>query len=154
MSQQDARNYDDELASIMNALAESAIGMTDEEIFEEVRADGLSPDVEAAAIKQLFKNTAKSFRQRRLLEAQRQYEENVRAEFEQVALFPTTTEERRALLASVFSHRPEIGAALLTAQHRDFKELSDEDVESYLRQLHQLGALNLTAEAGSGEEEN
>ena len=148
---QSSRNHEAELASVMNTLAESVAELSDAEVFEEVRLDGLSPEHEAAEIKALLKNTVKNFQQRRLREAQRLYEENAKAHFEQAAQLPPTAEARRALLYGVLNHRPEIGAAILTTQHREFTELSDDDVESYLRQLHQLGALDLMTEAGNDE---
>src|SRR5206468_59918 len=53
---------------------------------------------------------------------------------------PGSPEARRALLARLFETYPQMENAFLTVQHRDFKALSDGDVESFLRQLQELGA--------------
>jgi predicted phosphoribosyltransferase len=47
----------------------------------------------------------------------------------------------RDLLRSLLEARPQLQPAL-TAQFRDFAELSDEDVEGFLRQLDALGVLD------------
>jgi hypothetical protein len=46
------------------------------------------------------------------------------------------------MLAALFAREPEMGSAWLTAQHRQFKNLSDLDVTSLLMQLKALGALD------------
>ena len=55
---------------------------------------------------------------------------------------PRSADERREMLNAFFASRPDIGSALLTAQHREFSELTDADVEDTLRQLKELGALD------------
>jgi len=54
---------------------------------------------------------------------------------------PKSLTECRELLRRVFEAKPEFGEALLTAQHREFRSLSDEDVMSYLKELQSLGVL-------------
>jgi hypothetical protein len=49
------------------------------------------------------------------------------------------------------SRKPEIGAALLTAQHREFQDLTDADIQSFLEQLGALGVLDELRGPSSGE---
>ena len=41
----------------------------------------------------------------------------------------------------MIQRQPALGEALLTAQHRDFNELPDEEVETCLKHLQEIGAL-------------
>ena len=50
------------------------------------------------------------------------------------------------MLLGFLNNNPDVGNAILTTQHRGFEELSDEDVESYLKQLFELGALKSAGE--------
>jgi hypothetical protein len=52
---------------------------------------------------------------------------------------PKTASERRSLLLAL-TQRPEI-RSVLTAQAREFRNLADSDVESFLKQLADLGLL-------------
>jgi hypothetical protein len=45
----------------------------------------------------------------------------------------------------VLRERPQFQEIVMTAQHREFSELSDDDVTSFLRQLKILGLLDLPA---------
>lgn len=53
---------------------------------------------------------------------------------------PESIQNKRDLLKSVFSKNPQF-QSILTAAARDFRDLSDEDVDLMLRQLYELGAL-------------
>ncbi len=98
------RNYDEELARIMDGLAESTLGMSDEEMAEELREEGDAPERVAEEVMGVLRRAVKAHRQR----------------------------------------------DLLAAQNRDFTELPDAEVTSYLEQLHDLGAL---VDPAGGEEE-
>ena len=54
---------------------------------------------------------------------------------------PTSSGERRQLLEAVIA-RHQQADRMLTAQHRDFKEMTDDDVESWLQQFGALGLLD------------
>jgi hypothetical protein len=49
------------------------------------------------------------------------------------------------LLRVTLQERPDFQPIVMTAQHRNFKELSDEDVTSFLKQLRDLGLLDMPA---------
>jgi hypothetical protein len=136
------QNYEKELQAIMYALAESVAEASDEDILTETQEDGENPDDAAERVRNVLLGAVKDFRQRRLVEAQRQYELHIAAMERKKYNLPATTGERRNLLNLVLSRQPEMQSALLTAQYRDFKDLTDADVESYLKQLQELGALD------------
>jgi hypothetical protein len=48
---------------------------------------------------------------------------------------------KKDLLAKLFSVKPEF-QSILTAAARDFRELSDDDIDLILKQLQELGVLN------------
>lgn len=54
-------------------------------------------------------------------------------------LLPPTPEQRRRLLDRSLRNRPDVRE--MTLQHREFRELSDDDVERLLTKMHHLGAL-------------
>ena len=128
------RDYEQELTRFMNGMAEAVADMSDEEVTQEL-AEG---PVDSEQVRKLLRDAIKECQQRPLVEAQKRYEEHVAAlgsdEFE----VPGGLDEQREMITSILASNPQIGAGLLTAQYRDFTELPDEDVESYLRQLMKL----------------
>lgn len=124
----------------MYALAESVAEASDEDILTETQEEGKNPEVVAERARNVLLGAVKDFRQRRLVEAQRQYELHIADMEKKKDILPTTTGERRKLLDLMLSRQPVIRSALLTFQHRDFRDLTDDDVGSYLRQLQELGA--------------
>jgi Glu-tRNA(Gln) amidotransferase subunit E-like FAD-binding protein len=128
------RDYEQELTSFMNGMAESVAEMSDEELTQELA----EAPVDSEQIRKLLLNTIKECKQRPLLEAQKRYDENVAALVSDEFELPSGLEEQREMITSILASNPQIGTGLLTAQYRDFTELPDEDVESYLRQLMKL----------------
>lgn len=135
----------------MFALAESVAETSDEEILEETREQGEDPRAAASHVRNVLFSAAKDYQQRHLREAQRRYEQNVSAMKQKTYDLPKSANERRLLLDRVFSLQPAMKSAILTAQHRDFKSLTDTDIESYLKQLKELGALNDLSRTEGGE---
>lgn len=144
----DARNYDEELARIMNGLAESTLEMSDEEMEEELRQEGDAPERVADEVRGVLRRAVKAHRQRNLLAAQKKYEDRLLRLGEKQYTLPDSAEGRRGLLVGLLAGNPDV-RSLLTAQNRDFTDLPDSEVTSYLKQLHELGALDDPA----GEEE-
>jgi len=141
------QSYEEELAAIMNALAESVAEASDGEILAETQEEGADPAEAAEHVRNVLLNAAKTYRQRRLREAQQQYEFHIAAMQERTYNLPATAEERQKLLDLVFAQQPAMRSALLTAQHRDFTSLTDTDVESCLKQLQELGLLDELSES-------
>jgi hypothetical protein len=136
------QSYEKELQAIMYALAESVAEASDEDILTEMQEEGENPEVAAERVRNVLLGAVKDFRQRRLVEAQRQYELHIATMEKKNYILPTSTGERRKLLDLVLSRQPVMRSALLTSQYRDFKDLTDDDVGSYLRQLQELGAFD------------
>lgn len=135
------RNYEAELRAIMDALAESVAEASDADILAEAREAGEDPAQTADRVRALLKRVAKAHEQKRLREAQKAYEERVQSIQARPYALPKTPESRRNLFAVVMTRKPEY-EALITAQHRDFKDLTDADIQSCLEQLGALGVLD------------
>ena len=125
----------------MNALAESVAEASDEEILEEARAQGEDPAESAGRVRNVLLDTAKAYLQRRLREAQQQYEAHIAAMRGRTYHLPASANERWRLFDLVLSREPAMRSAL-TAQYREFTNLTDSDVESCLKQLEELGLLD------------
>jgi hypothetical protein len=136
------RDYEAQLLAIMNALAESAAEASDTDILAEAREAGEDPVQTAARVRAILGRAAKEYEQRNLRKAQQDYDEKVRAFQAHPYVLPKAPEDRRTLLRHVMSRKPKLGEALLTAQHRDFTDLTDADIESCLEQLGALGVLD------------
>lgn len=143
------RDYNQELASIMNAMAESTLDLTDEEIESEIREEGGNPDAVADHVRDVLRQAIKDCRRRPLLEAQKQYDERVAALGKKQYPIPEMPAEQREMINTLLAANPHLRSGVFTAQFRDFNELADEDVGSYLKQLLEL----IEASSRSGAEE-
>ena len=132
------RDYEQELADIVNALSESTLEMSAEEIELEIRDDGLDPQVVAMQVRDILKNTVKSCQQRLLIEAERQYEEKISAMKVASYDIPESPSAQRDLINSILASNPQLVRGLLTAQSRDFNSLPDEDLRAFVIQLMSL----------------
>ena len=135
------RNYTKELDSLVNTLADSVLELSDEELLAEAIENGEDIQAQSQVVNNLLRATLRKFKQRKLIEAEELYREKSKEAFDGEHDLPQTPLERRAFLISFLQNNPDIGRAILTTQHRNFQELSDEDIESYLKQLAALGAL-------------
>ena len=143
------------LTAMMNTLAEATLTVEDDALFDEARGTGEDPLAAAEGVRTLLLKAVKDYRQRHLRVAAHEYRQRVRDIEAHWLDLPDQAGERRALLAAVFDRHPAMQSALLTVQHREFKELSDHDVESCLVQLAALGVLADAGEEGgeAGEED-
>ena len=127
--------YEEQYRLLMNALGESVLEMSNEDIEEEF---GSEP---APKTLQILRATAKSFSQEKLLAARAQYEEARHAIQAHSFELPSSPAERRSLLDALLASQLAQGAGALTAQFRELSTVTDSDVESTLRQLEALGVL-------------
>lgn len=141
-----SRDYELELFNVMNALADVEWEMPESELLDEFRKEGKDVEGEAERIRQLFSRAIKEYRQAPLIEAQRKYQEHISKIVKRDFSLPVSAVERRNLLSGLLARKPELGSSLFTAQHRDFRDLTDADVESYLKQLIELGAFETSSE--------
>jgi len=131
-----------ELQALMAGMVESVLSASDEEILNEAREDGRDPDKDLIHTKSTLLAAVKDSKLRKLHEARQQYERSVAAISAAKVVLPATAADRRNLLAAVFAHNVSIQASVLTAQHRDLKEMTDADIESLLQELASLGYLD------------
>ncbi len=140
------RNYEEELARIEDELSESTLYMTDEEIVEEIREEGRDPDEVNDRVKQILRETTKHYRQRSLIKAQGLYDNHV-AELRLVkGDVPQSLDEQRRMIGDLLASNSQFSRGLLTTHFRDFENLADEDVESYLRQLLKLTEMSKSSD--------
>lgn len=145
------RDYNKELANIMNAMAESTLDMTDDEIESEIREEGRDPDAVAERVRDVLRKAVKDCQQRPLLEAQKRYDERVTALRSKKYQIPDSLDEQRKMISTILTSNPRLGSGILTAQFRDFNDLADEDVGSYLKQLLELMEADVPAGREEGE---
>lgn len=141
-------NPEEELRALWDVFAESIAESSDEEVLAEAREEGEDPHETAERVRSALRDAVKSFQQRRLHEAEQDYKRRIAEIYERQHRLPANPEQRRELLSLVFTRIPSMQAALLTAQHREFANLTDEDIESYLKQLAELGVLDQLADSG------
>lgn len=136
------KSYDEQLSAIMNHLADSVLDMSDEQVVAEEREKGNDPIGKAESVRHALRQASKKHRMRKLQLAERTYQEQVakikKSEYE----LPLSSIKRRELLAGIFAARPDVQSVMLTAQHRSFDQLTENDIESLLRQLADLGVLD------------
>lgn len=136
------RKYQDELANIMNNLAESVLDMSDEEIDEEIKEEGDNTE----AVRQILLNSVKSCRQKSLHEARLRFETNSRLFQETRYDMPESPEEKRILIQAMLGNAAMQNQTGVTMQFRDFESLPDEDLDGILQQLYALKAIEDPAE--------
>jgi hypothetical protein len=131
---------DKALRAFYEEMSESILQADDAELEEESRERGTSMDADADRMRQLLANTFKAFQQRALMAARKKHEETTAKITAQQFQLPASPAERRSLLDAVIAQHQKAGRMVI-AQHREFKELTDEDVESWLQQFGALGLL-------------
>jgi Glu-tRNA(Gln) amidotransferase subunit E-like FAD-binding protein len=136
----------DELLALQKGLAQSVLSTPDEQLLEEVKEEGLDPTVVAEETRALLMNTVKRFRQRALVAAKEEHRQKATQIAARRFRLPVTAAEKRQLLDAVIAQHQQEGR-MLTAQHRDFTEMTDDDVESLLQQFGALGLLGAEAES-------
>lgn len=133
------RHDAEKVHAILDSVAESITVASDQDVLEEARLQGLDPSSQAARVRALMLQTVRSHQQRALRSARKGYEAQISGSF-QTASIPNTPAERRELFSFIVARQPQY-AELFTAQHREFTDLTDADIESYLEDLAELGVL-------------
>jgi hypothetical protein len=135
------RDYRGELREVMNALAEAVAEASDEELLAEAQAEGLDLEAEAESVRAVLRRSVGKFKKRKLEQARRDYELAASALFTNKYSLPETPRERRSLLTNILTAQPQM-QGMLTVQFRELEQLSDEDIESSLKKLAELGILD------------
>jgi hypothetical protein len=125
----------------MNALADAASEVSDEEIIADSREAGVDLWAEGEAVRTLLRKEVQKYKKRKLDDARRAYEAASYSLITGTYDLPPTPQARRDLLAHVLTLKPQV-QGMLTMQFRELDQLSDGDVESSLRKLSALGLLD------------
>lgn len=135
------RDYVDELKRVMNALADAAAQVPDEELIADAREAGVDLAAEGEAVRALLRKEVQKYKKRKLDDARRAYEAASYSLVTGTYDLPATPKARRDLLAHVLTVRPQV-QGMLTLQFRELDQVSDGDIESSLRKLSALGLLD------------
>ena len=128
------------LEAMFDALAESICNESDDELLEDLRQEGVDPEAEVNRLKDMMLDTLKAFQQRGLVSAQEGYRRRVEQLEKKKYPIPENRQAQRSLFSFVLQ-QPQY-AGLVTAHYRDLKDLSDEDIETCLEDLAELGILD------------
>lgn len=134
------RTNEEKLDALIEALGDSILEANDEEILEELRLSGIDMDAEAIRLKAMLLRTVTAFRKRPLEVARAAYNLQLEHLEKKPYRIPETATERRKLF-SLFTQQPQF-AEFVTAQYRNIEEITDNDIESYLEDLAELGILD------------
>ena len=137
--------YEEAVMRLMFGLADSIEEAPAPEILEDAEKTGVNLLDDAEEVKGVLRSAGRSYLQRKLRESRAAYEAAVSSLQKENCDLPEGAEERRQLLHGVLRDRPQFQEIVMTAQHREFSELSDDDVISFLRQLKSLGLLDAPA---------
>ena len=135
------RDYGRELRRVFDGISDYVEQATDEDLIEDARDAGENPDETATQVRSILLDAVTGFQQRRLREARQSYEEQVAAMRQRTYTLPSTVAERRALLLVLIGKSQEMNR-VVTTQFRDLNAITDDDVESLLKQCADLGLLN------------
>ncbi len=133
-----------ELRRVVDQIASSVLEATDEEIEEEVRAEGEDPDASAERLRARLLGLVDREREKRFAAAKERHRRKQATAPEGGVELPGTPEARMELLVAAVAAMAKKRTPL-TLQHRDLDGMSDADVTRLLRQLAKLGALDAVA---------
>lgn len=131
------------LTRLIFGLAESVAEAPASELLDEAKQSGVNLLDEADEVRGILRRAGRRYLQRKLQESREEYERAVTEMQQRVDQgLPSTAAERRELLRIILDNRTEFRPIVLTAQHRNFIDLTDEDVTSFLKQLTELDLLD------------
>jgi len=135
-----ARNHTERLARILDNLGDHIRNASGDELLETAREEGRDPAETNARVKGLLRSAFKAYQQKILADAREGYERELASISEGQFQLPKTAQGRRNLFGAVLAQVPQLQPAF-TLQNRELSDLSDEDIESHLKKLAQLGVL-------------
>jgi hypothetical protein len=133
-----------DLEALFDNLAEADEHASPEDLLAEARAEGQNTEQIASNVKKTLLDAVRSFEQRKLHAARTIYRTRSTELRCRRFVLPATAVERRKLLMDASTSNQRV--AKVTARFRDLKGISDEDVQSALEDLMELGAFDDTAE--------
>lgn len=130
-----------ELEALLDGVLDTIVAAPETEIDDDLVALGEDPERAAMETRKLALGAVEQHRTKRLEKARQQFRAEQRDLERREYDLPQTPAARLALLTAVLRDRPHLGG-MLTVEHRELRELPDEDVTSCLRQLAELGVLD------------
>ena len=139
------------LNTLFANLAQGVENASTEDIVAEAKAEGQDTEQIASSVRATLFDAVRSFEQRKLHAARHGYRKRSTELKSRQIVLPSTPTERLALLKRAADNDERV--AKVTARYRDFKDLTDEDVQSALEDLIELGALdNIVHDSNGGDE--
>jgi hypothetical protein len=134
---------------LMFGLADSVAEASPTELLEEAEQNHVNLLDEADEVRGILRAAGRQYLQRKLRESRQAYEIAVTELLAKQYELPASATERMELLRTTLRERPDFQPIVMTVQHRNFAELSDQDVSSFLKQLKDLGLLDMPASSKS-----
>lgn len=134
------RSPKEQVEALQHEVVEGVLAADASTLESMVREEGRDPHAVAEEVRQRLEVTVREFHARRRNALKTQHAQSVARLGERRRALPATPTERRALLGRAMG-RSRVASEAVTIQHREFKELTDEDVVSLLGRLADLGAL-------------
>lgn len=134
------KNDTERLQSVIDSVEESILAASDQEMIEDIRAEGRDPEEVASNVRRLIADQVKARRQKKLQVARAGYAAQFQKSRRSRLSSLTSADERRAFLQSVLS-RPAGIPNGLTMAFREGRDMSDDDVMGLLEDLDRLGLL-------------
>ena len=128
------------LEGILEGLAESIAHEDAEELLCEAQAAGRDPKAIAANLRRAAESVLKRLEQKKLEAARDAYRLHSIGGVKNVHI-AATPEGRKRQLSAILERNPDVRDAL-TTQYREFEGSSDDDIESALEDLAELGFLD------------
>ena len=139
------------LKTLFANLTQGVENASPEDIVAEAKAEGQDTEQIASSVRATLFDAVRSFEQRKLHAARHGYRKRSTELKSRRIVLPSTPTERLALLKRAAGNDERV--AKVTARFRDFKDLTDEDVQSALEDLIELGALdNVVQDSNGGDE--
>ena len=133
-----------DLEALFGNLADAVERASPEDFLAEAKAAGQDTEQIASDVKNTLLDAVRSFEQRKLHAARAAYRtRSTELRRRRIAL-PATADARRRLLLDAATNNRRV--AQVTARFRDLQELSNEDVQSALEDLIELGVFDDAAE--------
>ena len=139
------------LETLYANLAQGVENASPEDVLAEAQAEGYDINQIASSVRATMLDAVRNFEQRKLHAARHGYRKRSTELRNRQNKLPSTPAERLALL--IQAARGDERVAKVTARFRDFKDLTDEDVQSALEDLLELGALEGLMQDNQGEDE-
>lgn len=134
---------EEQIEQFWDVLAEDILEASDEDILEDIRAEGKDPREIALQGRAIIEKAIHESG-RRLRDGVRQSYEKTRDQLRETPVqLPRSYKDKLALVQACLTKHQFLRPALMTAQHRRFDKLTSEDLDDLLRQFHFLGLLAL-----------